>query len=78
MKVMAYSQTTNPMLCEVKPYPLLEDNDEHIERKKIITTKFVPFHLLKMIKWSFLLMKKMMIRWKRFPQTNTWNKFIKI
>jgi hypothetical protein len=43
MLVMSGSQPMNPLLCQVEPYPLLEENDEHTERKISLTTKFFPF-----------------------------------
>lgn len=43
MMVMSSSQPMNLVLCKVEPYPLLEENDGHTERKVSLTTNFVPF-----------------------------------
>lgn len=40
---MLGSQTMTLMLCQVLPYPLLEENDEHTETKVSSTTKGIPF-----------------------------------
>ena len=43
MEVISDSQTITLVLCQVEPYMLLEENDEHIEWKISTNTKFVPF-----------------------------------
>jgi hypothetical protein len=49
MIFMPGSQTMTLVLCQVEPYPFLEENDEHIEKKISVTFLFL-FHLLKIMR----------------------------
>jgi hypothetical protein len=43
MMVMLGFKKMTPLLCQVVPYPSLDGNDEHTERKFSLRTKCVPF-----------------------------------